>query len=121
MFQESKVNILKNRALLLKKVRLFFDKKNILEVDPPHLSSYPTVDEHIESIIAYPIDDKKYYLHTSPEYMMKRLIALGLKNIYFLNHVFRKKEIGQKHHFEFTMIEWYRSNINFDNFISEVI
>ncbi|NGX63422.1 MAG: Elongation factor P--(R)-beta-lysine ligase [Candidatus Anoxychlamydiales bacterium] len=113
--------ILLDRALMLKKTRLFFDEKNIIEVDPPHLVKHPSIDLHIESIPASPFKNDIAHLHTSPEYMMKRLIAKGFENIYFLNHVFRKNEIGQKHNIEFTMLEWYRSNTNFQNFIDENI
>ena len=121
MSQESKLTIFKDRANCLKKVRSFFDNKNVLEVDVPVLCRCPTIDNHIKSIKAYPIDEKAFYLHTSPEYFMKRLLSLGLKDIYFLSHVFRKEEVGKKHNFEFSMIEWYRSNISFDNFLNEVI
>ena len=121
MSQESKVQILKDRAEMLKKVRSFFYDKNIIEVDPSIINKTPTIDNNIFSIEAFPLKDKAFYLHTSPEFLMKRLIAMGLKDIYFLGHVFRKDENGKKHSVEFTMIEWYRYNISFDGFISEVI
>jgi elongation factor P--(R)-beta-lysine ligase len=121
MSLESKLKILKDRALMLKKVRAFFNNKKILEVDPPSLIKHPSIDEHIESISADPANNTTGFLHTSPEYTMKRLIAKGLKNIYFLGHVFRKNEIGQNHNVEFTMIEWYKSNTAYEKFIQENI
>ena len=113
--------ILKDRTSMLKKVRSFFDKKKILEVDIPQLVKHPFIDEHIETIIAHPYKNQIGYLHTSPEHMMKRLIAQGFKNIYFLGHVFRKDEIGKMHNIEFTMIEWYKSNTTYEKFIKDNI
>ncbi len=106
---------------MLQKVRSFFYQKKILEVDPPHLVKHPSIDEHIDAIKAYPLKKQIAYLHTSPEYMMKRLIAEGFKNIYFLGHVFRKDEIGNLHNIEFTMIEWYKSNTTYQKFIKDNI
>lgn len=109
------------RSNMLKQVRSFFDKKKILEVDVPHINKYPTIDLHIEPIECSPLSSKKGYLHTSPEYLLKRLLAEDSGDIYFLGHVFRKDEIGNKHNIEFTMIEWYRNNFTFEKFIDEVI
>ena len=122
MSQESnRKKILKDRSLMLKKVRSFFAQKKILEVDPPHLVKHPFIDEHIDTIKAYPFKKQIGYLHTSPEHMMKRLIAEGIENIYFLGHVFRKDEIGNLHNIEFTMIEWYKSNTTYQKFIKDNI
>ncbi|NGX52875.1 MAG: Elongation factor P--(R)-beta-lysine ligase [Candidatus Anoxychlamydiales bacterium] len=120
MSQESnRKKILKDRSLMLKKVRSFLDTKKILEVDIPILVKYPSIDEHIKSIKTHPNRKDIGYLHTSPEYLMKRLIAKGIENIYFLGHVFRKNEIGNYHNIEFTMLEWYRSNTTYEKFIKE--
>lgn len=122
MSQESnRKKILKDRSLMLKKVRSFLDKKKIIEVDTPILVKHPSIDEHIESIKTYPFKKDIRYLHTSPEYLMKRLIAKGIENIYFLGHVFRKNEIGNYHNIEFTMLEWYRSNTTFNKFLKDNI
>jgi lysyl-tRNA synthetase class 2 len=121
MSPESKLKILKDRSNLLKKVRDYFYKKKIIEVDPPHILKYPSIDLYIEPVECTPINNNTFYLHTSPEYMMKRLLSLGLDDMFFLNHVYRKEEIGGKHSFEFTMIEWYRKNISFENFLDDVI
>lgn len=121
MSLECKLKILEDRSLMLKKVRSFFYNKKILEVDPPSLVKHPSIDEHIESIETHPTNNIIGFLHTSPEYTMKRLIASGLKDIYFLGHVFRKNEIGQNHNIEFSMIEWYKSNTTLEKFLDENI
>lgn len=120
MSQESH-KILKDRSLMLKKVRSFLDAKKVIEVDTPLIVKHPVINEHIESIEVYPNKKDIRYLHSSPEYLMKRLLSKGLKNIYFLGHVFRKNEIGNFHNTEFTMLEWYRSNTSFEKFIEENI
>jgi len=113
--------IIEDRAFLLRKIRNFFYKKNILEVDCPILTKYPSIDTHIESMKTKFFNEEIGYLHTSPEYLMKRLLSKGVGDIYQISHVFRKDEVGSLHNMEFTLIEWYRKNISYKKFILEVI
>ena len=106
---------IKLRSLYLQKVRLFFQKEKYIEVDTPELLKRPNLDLNI-----IPIKTNRGYLHTSPEYNMKILLSQGCDKIYFLGHVFRKEEIGSLHNEEFTMIEWYKKNTNFKQFIEEI-
>jgi len=99
---------------MLAQARSFFAERNILEVDTPHLVPRAPLDSNIDVIEA-----EGGFLHTSPEYAMKRLLAAGAPDIYFLGHVFRKNEIGPRHNPEFTMAEWYRKGISFDAMIQE--
>jgi lysyl-tRNA synthetase class 2 len=115
----NKLDVLKDRAKMLSSVRSFFSKKDIMEVDCPSLLNFPSVDAHIDLMHTYNSSEKKSYLHTSPEYLMKRLLSQGLSDIYYLGHVFRYNEEGPFHNPEFTMIEWYRQNISFSCFLKE--
>lgn len=112
------IEILKDRALMLKEARSFFFTHHILEVDVPALNPYPPIDTHIEVM---QLTENKGYLHTSPEYGMKRLLCSDIGSIYQISHVFRKNEIGKLHNPEFTMVEWYVLNIEYTQFIKHVI
>jgi lysyl-tRNA synthetase class 2 len=106
---------------MLAKVRAFFSQKEILEVDTPILSHTAPVDTHIE-VMKIPFHNgENGYLHTSPEYAMKRLISEGSGDIYQLSHVFRSEEAGRLHNPEFTMIEWYRIGVSFQFLIDETL
>lgn len=104
---------------MLAKVRSFFQEGGVLEVDCPALSLSAPIDLHIEVMSVHTGTGKTGYLHTSPEYGMKQLLSLGIGSIYQMSHVFRSGEIGPLHNPEFTMIEWYRKEIPFKNFIEE--
>jgi elongation factor P--(R)-beta-lysine ligase len=119
MSLESKILALKDRALLFEKVRSFFASKGVLEVDTPLLSPTAPIDEHIEIMDVSLGDGKVGYLHSSPEYAMKRLLAMGLGDIYQMSHVFRQGELSPLHNPEFTMVEWYRLHMPFEDFIEE--
>ncbi len=117
MFRVSPKNqILKDRAEMLHRVRAFFAERGVIEVDTGALVKCPPNDSHIDCIS---IDQDNAFLHTSPEYAMKRLLAEGIGDCYFLGHVYRKGELGHLHNPEFTMVEWYRLNYSFTNMIQE--
>jgi elongation factor P--(R)-beta-lysine ligase len=103
-------------------VRQFFKDRNILEVDCPLLNKGFVVDAHIDLMeVKYLTLQKTYYLHSSPELMMKKLLMEGMGDIYQLAHVMRDGEKGALHNPEFTLIEWYRLNISFEEMIAETI
>jgi lysyl-tRNA synthetase class 2 len=104
---------------MLKACRTFFDERGVIEVDCPALSGYPNLDANVESMQVDAGGRAPYYLHTSPEYAMKPLLAHGSGDIYYLGHVFRKGEWGPRHSPEFTMIEWYRVGMSFDGCMDE--
>jgi elongation factor P--(R)-beta-lysine ligase len=115
------LDLLRDRANMLAQSRSFFSERNVLEVDCPLLSELASVDAHIDLIPAVYAGRTPCYLHSSPEYRMKRLISLGIGDIYQLGHVFRDGESSQKHNPEFTMAEWYRLGIPFEKMIEETV
>ncbi len=119
MSPEFNLKSLQGRAEFLSKVRTFFAKRFVLEVDVCALVRCPSLDANIESIEAFVSDSASGYLHTSPEFAMKRLLSEGISDIYYLGHVFRKNDLGRLHNPEFTMIEWYRLGMPFGAFIEE--
>ncbi len=112
---------LASRAEMLARVRQFFAERSVMEVDTPLLSHAAPIATHIEIMTIHFQNGQKGYLHSSPEYAMKRLIAQGSGDIYQLSHVFRDGEIGERHNPEFTMIEWYRVGMPYHDLIQETL
>ena len=97
------------RARLLERTRAFFAVRGLLEVETPQLSAAAATDVHLESLVAAsPCGRLAGWLHTSPEYPMKRLLAAGSGDIWQLARVFRGAERGRRHNPEFSLLEWYR-------------
>ncbi len=117
----SKIARLQDRALMLRAARSFFDARGVLEVDCPILSAQASVDAHIDLIPALYQGKDKHYMHSSPEFGMKRLLAEGIGDIYQLSHVFRDGELSAKHNPEFMMAEWYRLDFSLEQMIEETI
>ena len=113
------LDLLRDRASLLKKARAFFDARGLLEVDCSCLRSRAPIDANIDVISATVSKNEIGYLHTSPEYGMKQILSSGSQDIFFLGHVFRQGDIGRIHNPEFTMAEWYRIGIPFSQIIEE--
>lgn len=109
--------MLRRRAELLKAVRRFFDDRGFLEVETPLLSHDTVVDRHLDPIPVtlfneprQPERGEKFWLQTSPEFCMKRLLAAGMTAIYQITKAFRGgRESGPEHNPEFTIVEWYRA------------
>lgn len=115
-----RLSILRDRSAMLKAVRQFFYSRDVLEVDCPLITQAASVDAHIDLIPTLHAGGKRY-LHSSPEYGMKRLLVEGIGDIFQLAHVFRQEEVGSKHNPEFMMAEWYRLNLSFEEMIAETI
>jgi len=117
---------LRLRAAILTLVRRFFEERGILEVDTPMLSHAAAADPNIESLrtrYTGPLASAgtTLFLHTSPEFAMKRLLAAGCGSIYQICHVFRDGECGRLHNPEFTMLEFYRVGFDHHALLSETL
>ncbi len=99
----SKRSALELRGRMLAAIREYFLKAGFLEVQTPLRTPCPAPEEHIDAV---PADG--WFLATSPELYMKRLLAAGYERIFQISPVFRRGEFGRLHHPEFTMLEWYR-------------
>lgn len=122
---DNQVNHIKNnkknlelRFEIIKKIREFFWVKNFLEVETPFILALPGQEPYLSPMKVEVQNEKgqKYqgYLHTSPEYTMKKMLAAGFENIFSICKCFRDQEsFGGTHNPEFTMIEWYRARADF--------
>ncbi len=97
---------------LLRRIRNYFEDRGFIEVITPILSEDTIVNRYLEpipvSVERIPNRYQTYYLQTSPEFCMKRLLVAGAKAIFQIAHAFRSGDFGQIHNVEFTMLEWYR-------------
>lgn len=110
---------------MLARIREFFSRQNVLEVDTPVLSRAASTDPALVSFkttYSGPGTAKSElrYLHTSPEFPMKRLLAAGSGSIYQICKVFRDGENGARHNPEFTLLEWYRTGYDDRDLMGEV-
>jgi elongation factor P--(R)-beta-lysine ligase len=114
-------SMLEHRSALLTHARHFFGDRGVLEVDTPIVVNAPVTDVHIHSArVQFADDPRPFFLHTSPEYAMKRLLTAGSGDIFQICHVVRGLERGRQHNAEFTLIEWYRVGYTLDRLMSEV-
>lgn len=138
--------VLALRARALARTREFFAARGVMEVDTPVVVNAPVTDVHIHSAeVRFPSADdgapdaaaaaaslapsatngltvrrsSGYYLHTSPEFAMKRLLASGSGDIYQICHVVRGLERGRQHNAEFTLVEWYRLGFSLEQLMDE--
>lgn len=104
---------LRVRAAMLSEARVFFAERGVLEVETPILSAAAVSDPQIESLSTTVAGcSARFYLCTSPEFAMKRLLGAGCGDIYQIGKVFRDEERGRWHNPEFTLIEWYRRGLD---------
>ena len=116
---------LRERARILAGIRAFFAARGVWEVETPILGRAPVTDPQLENLSSRFVgpghaEGLALYLHTSPEYAMKRLLAADSGSIYQIARVFRQGEVGSRHNPEFTMLEWYRPGWNHQRLMNEV-
>src|SRR5580704_15969084 len=112
------------RGRVLNEMRDFFAEAGFVEVDTPALQVSPGLEPHLKAfatVLHDPTDGtaRPFYLHTSPEFAMKKLLAAGLPRIWQLAHVFRDGERGATHHPEFSMLEWYRAGAGYRDLMAD--
>ena len=95
---------LQQRARLIQAMRRFFTEQGYLEVETPHRIPGPAPESHIDAVAS-----GEWFLHTSPELCMKRMLAAGYEKIFQICRCWREGERGSQHIPEFTLLEWYRS------------
>ena len=111
--------LLAARAQLLARMRAYFAHAGVLEVETPAVSQAATTDPRLHSL-QLTLAGRPHYLHTSPEFAMKRLLAAGSGSIYQICKVFRAEEQGRRHNPEFTLLEWYRVGWTYRELMSDV-
>jgi len=112
---------LRLRAQALRTTREFFFARNVLEVETPAMVNAPVSDVNLGSVrVEVPGRETPLFLHTSPEYAMKRLLAAGSGDIFQICRVYRGAERGRQHNPEFTMLEWYRLGFSLEDLMREV-
>ncbi len=124
-FEKSREN-LEKRAQIFKALRGFFDGRGYVEVQTPALQVCPVMEAHIHGF-ATRFENKasgvsqELYLHTSPEFDMKKLLVAGMEAIYSLGPVFRNGDYSACHRPEFTLLEWYRVGEDYRYLMDETV
>lgn len=113
------IQTLRRRAQCIQRIRQFFQVRGYLEVETPYMASHGVTDVYLSAIQAQ-FRNQTYFLQTSPEYHMKRLLAAGSGPIFQLARVFRDDELGRWHNPEFTLLEWYQLSIDHHQLMDEM-
>jgi lysyl-tRNA synthetase class 2 len=114
---------LQGRAAILTAVREFFAADGFIEVETPALQVSPGLEPHLMAFgteLVHPEGERTpRFLHTSPEFAMKKLLVAGLPRIFQICHVFRNGERAAAHHPEFSMLEWYRAGAGYRDLMTD--
>ncbi|WP_158813532.1 EF-P lysine aminoacylase EpmA [Methylocapsa sp. S129] len=106
------------RARIIGALRHYFERQGFVEVEPAILQASPGNEAHLHGFATEIIGSDgaagKAFLHTSPEFAMKKLLAAGEERIFAFSRVFRNRERGALHAPEFTMLEWYRAGADYE-------
>jgi lysyl-tRNA synthetase class 2 len=119
----ARLPFLRRRAGLAAAVRAFFDARHYLEVETPYAVVAPGEEVHLSAFaterVAPDGTRSRLWLHTSPEFAMKKLLVGGAGRIFQLARVWRNGEGSDLHAAEFTMLEWYRPGATLDDLVEE--
>jgi elongation factor P--(R)-beta-lysine ligase len=105
---------LRQRAYIIQEIRQFFFDQDYLEVETPHLIPAPAPESYIEAVTC-----GEWFLQTSPELCMKRMLAAGYEKIFQICRCWRDRERGSQHIPEFTLLEWYRADSDYQALMTE--
>jgi elongation factor P--(R)-beta-lysine ligase len=114
------------RDRVIQAVRRFFRELDFFEVDTPALQTSPGLEPHLMAFATELVSPNResrrpLYLHTSPEFAMKKLLVAGVPRLFQMAKVFRNGERSATHHPEFTMLEWYRANAGYLDLMADCI
>ena len=111
------------RAKIVRAVRGWFEARDFLEVEAAALQVSPGNQAHLHAfatdIVGPDGGARRLYLHTSPEFACKKLLAAGERRIFDLARVWRNRERGPLHHPEFTLLEWYRAEEPYETLMAD--
>lgn len=124
-FSQKKQN-LETRQTVIKAVRRFFDDQDFWEVETPALQIQPGAEVHVHAfqteLLSPDLNNQSTrYLHTSPEFSMKKLLVAGCEKIYQICPVYRNAEGSSQHVCEFKMLEWYRTGVTYEQIMDDTI
>ena len=114
------------RDRMVQAVRQFFRDRDFYEVETPALQVSPGLEPHLMAFATELVapdrqERRPLYLHTSPEFAMKKLLVAGVPRLFQLAKVFRNGERSATHHPEFTMLEWYRANAGYRDLMADCV
>ena len=114
---------LETRGRVLAAIRRFFAERGFVEVETPALQVSPGMEPHLQAFateLSEPgAGKRRRYLHTSPEFAMKKLLVAGVPRLFQLARCFRDGERSRTHHPEFTMLEWYRAGASYRELMAD--
>jgi elongation factor P--(R)-beta-lysine ligase len=116
----NKVDLLYKRDKFLRLIREFFQKRDFLEVDPPLFVPSAGMEPHLDPFVARGTETgKTYFLPTSPEFYLKKMLAQGVRKVFSLAPSFRDEEPSKSHSPQFLMLEWYRAERGLDKIVKD--
>jgi lysyl-tRNA synthetase class 2 len=111
------------RSKIVRAVRGWFEARDFVEVEAAALQVSPGNEAHLHAfstdLVGPDGSERRLYLHTSPEFACKKLLAAGEQRIFDLARVWRNRERGPLHHPEFTLLEWYRAKEPYETLMQD--
>lgn len=124
ILDNEKLHLIKQRAEIIRLIREFFHKQGFSETETPLLVKYPGQEPYLTpfetKLVRRNGKKEPYYLITSPEYAMKKLLTAGCEKIFELTRSFRnREEESSTHNPEFTILEWYRAYADYEDIMRD--